>query len=339
MKPDILADLELHRLRTRLGMVTTGGVTERITPVGPTSVPALGVTSPVDLALAVWPFPLEPRPLATLTELGYEPVAGFEGEPEQQFFNAEQAVRLHVVAAGSDRYTRYVLVRDFFRASPEARTAFLEHRSVTPDFLDEAERWWVGFHGFSPLGVVTTTFQGFTYPWFFSSGWALDLFLGRVTRVHHDVDIVLPRTAAQAVRGFLNPHGWRLVLPLRGRLEPWPPESPLEPDIQIHAHRDGGFIDLLLTEMTGKTWTYRREPSVTCPARQAFLKTEGGLPFLAPELVLLFKSKNSSVNQHERPQDERDFRAVLPKLAAAQRNWLREALGQIDPAHPWLQRL
>ncbi len=338
MKPGSQVDLELDRLCTRLGVVTTGGVIERLTPVGPASVPELNSTSPPSLALAVWPFPLEPAPSAALTGLGYEPVRGFEGEPEQQFFNLEQGVLLHVVAAGSDLYTRHVLIRDFLRASAGARAGFLEG-GVTPGLLNDAERWWADSHGFSPVGAVAKGFGSFTHPWFFSSGWALDLFLGRVTRVHHDVDVVIPRTAVRAAREHLNAHGWQLVLPLKGRLEPWPPGSPLEPDIQLHAHRDGGFIDLLLTEMTEETWTYRREPSITCPARRAFLQTEDGLPFLAPELVLLFKSKNTSVNQHERPQDEQDFRAVLLKLGAEQKGWLQRALTKTDPAHPWLERL
>lgn len=319
-------------------MVTAGGPVEHIAPVGPASVPGLGVTSPVALALAVWPFPLEPAPFETLTSLGYEPVKGFEGEPEQRFFNLEQDVQLHVVAAGNDRYTRYVLVRDFLRASAGARARFPE-QGATPDLLNEAERWWVGAHGFSSVEAVADAFRSLTHPWLFSSGWALDIFLGRVTRVHHDVDVVVPRAKVQAVREHLDAGGWELVLPLGGRLEPWPPGSPLAPDIQIHAHRDGAFIDLLLTEMTEETWTYRRKPSITCPAGRAFLRTADGLPYLAPELVLLFKSKNTSVNQHERPQDEGDFNAVLPQLSAEQRNWLREALGQTDPAHPWRQRL
>jgi len=335
-----LVDLELRRLRNHLGVVTTGGVIEQLSPVGPASVPALNIASPVDLALAVWPFPLEPTPLSILTSLGYEPVEGFEDEPEQRFFNADKAARLHVVAAGSDLYTQYVVIRDFLRASARARERFLEHpENVTTAFLEDAERWWSSFYGFSPVGAVAKEFDSFTHPWFFSSGWALDLFLGRVTRVHHDVDVTIAWTTIQALRQHLNARGWSLVLPLDGRLEPWPPESPLEPDIQIHAHRDGTVIDLLLTEMDAETWAYRREPSLICAARQAFLRSKDGLPFLAPELVLLFKSKNTSSDKQKRPQDKKDFINVLPQLTTAQRSWLKRALGQTDPAHPWLASL
>ncbi len=335
-----LADLELQRLRYHLGVVTTGGVIEQLSPVGPASVPALNTALPIDLALAVWPFPLEPTPFNFLTSLGYEPVKGFEDEPEQRFFNADKAVRLHVVAAGSDLYTRYVVIRDFLRASAEARERFLKHpENVAAAFLEDAEHWWSSFYGFSPVGAVAKEFGSFTHPWFFSSGWALDLFLGRVTRVHHDVDVIVARTTIQAVRQYLDARGWSLVLPLDGRLEPWPPESPLEPDIQIHAHRDGTVIDLLLTEMDAEIWAYRREPSIICAARQAFLQTKDGLPFLAPELVLLFKSKNTSSDKQKRPQDEKDFGNILPQLTAAQRGWLKGALRQTDSAHPWLASL
>lgn len=320
-------------------MVTAGGVTEQLARVGPASIPELGVTSPVDVALAVWPFPLEPTSLSALSGLGYEPITGFEREPEQQFYSSAKDVRLRVVAAGSDLYTQWLLVRDFLRNSAEARAAFLEQPDVTPNFLDEAEQWWTGFYSFSPVAAIANEFDGFAQAWFFGSGWALDLFLGRVTRVHHDIDVALPRTAVQALRRHLNARGWQFVLPLAGRLEPWPPGSPLAPDIQIHAHREGAVIDLLLTQIDAQTWTYRREPSITCPARRAFLRTDSGLPFLAPELVLLFKSKNTSTGKHERPQDERDFRVVLPHLVAEQKAWLRGALKQTDRTHPWLKDL
>ncbi len=333
-------DREVRGLRHHLGTLTTAGVIEQIAPVGPASVPELNLTSPVDLALTVWPFPLKPLPLNILTKQGYKPVKGFEGRPEQRFFNADKDVRLLIVEAGSDLWTRYAVVRDFLRNSVDARAAFLGAQgTVTTTFLADAEHWWTDFYSFSPLETVTEAFRSFTHPWFFSSGWALDLFLGRVTRVHHDVDVVVPRTAIPAAREHLNALGWQLVLPLEGRLEPWPSESPLAPHIQIHAHRGSSMMDLLLTEMDAERWVYRREPRVTCPAHQAFLQTESGLPLLAPELVLLFKSRNTGVGKYERPQDEKDFRAVLPHLTAKQKNWLRGALERTDPTHRWLERL
>jgi hypothetical protein len=69
------------------------------------------------------------------------------------------------------------------------------------------------------------------------------------------------------------------------------------------------------------------------------LRAESGIPFLAPELVLLFKSKNTSATQTDRSKDQLDFERVCPHLDPERRAWLRWALLATDPAHPWIDRL
>ena len=60
--------------------------------------------------------------------------------------------------------------------------------------LDAAQEWWINTQGFAPVEPLAHDLKVFERPWYISSGWALDLFLGRVTRVHHDVDFVVART-------------------------------------------------------------------------------------------------------------------------------------------------
>jgi hypothetical protein len=60
---------------------------------------------------------------------------------------------------------------------------------------------------------------------------------------------------------------------------------------------------------------------------------QGGVPFLRPEIVLLFKAGELS------PKNDADFAAVRPQLTQTAREWLREALEVIDPLHPWVPRL
>jgi hypothetical protein len=108
------------------------------------------------------------------------------------------------------------------------------------------------------------------------------------------------------------------------------------PRHQVHAHRGDDFIDFLITDMN-QVWIYRREPSVVRSLEKMGLSTEGGIPYLAPELVLLFKSKNTS--NRERPNDDADFERALPHLDAERRAWLRWALTATAPQHPWIQKL
>jgi hypothetical protein len=67
------------------------------------------------------------------------------------------------------------------------------------------------------------------------------------------------------------------------------------------------------------------------------LESTQGIPFLAPELVLLFKSKNTSGK--ERSKDQTDFERTCTRLEPERRAWLRWALTAVDPSHEWIERL
>ena len=62
-------------------------------------------------------------------------------------------------------------------------------------------------------------------------------------------------------------------------------------------------------------------------------RTAGGIPYLNPAAVLLFKAK------HRRPKDEEDFAYAVPKLPAAERRWLRDCLERLHPEHEWAKAL
>ena len=58
-----------------------------------------------------------------------------------------------------------------------------------------------------------------------------------------------------------------------------------------------------------------------------------GVPFLRPEIVLLYKSSERS------PKNDTDFAAVVPRLSREARLWLRAALERYDSRHPWVDAL
>jgi hypothetical protein len=70
---------------------------------------------------------------------------------------------------------------------------------------------------------------------------------------------------------------------------------------------------------------------------RALLAAADGLPHLAPELVLLFKSRNTGAQ--DRPRDQSDFERVFPRLDTERRAWLRWALEVASPGHAWIARL
>jgi GrpB-like predicted nucleotidyltransferase (UPF0157 family) len=333
---------ERSRILAALGAMTEGGIVEQLNHIGATSVPGLRAQDCVDIGLAVWPFPLTDDVITAVHTLGYEFMPGYENAPEQRFRHTDGTYELHFARVGTDSVLNHLLIRDYLRHEASARETYIQLKQGKPQLftqlLEEAHHWWVIHHGFSPVTAVAQELAGYPHPWYISSGWALDLFIGQPQRVHHDTDIVVRRCDQLVLQQHLTERGWQLLTPLHGKLEPWPPHMFLHlPRHQVHAHRDGAFMDFLISEIEHGLWRYRREPSIVQSGERIGLETADGLPYLAPELVLLFKSKNTG--QQERPKDQQDFERVLPYLEPARRAWLRWALLVTHPEHSWLEWL
>ena len=337
-----LLERERGRLLEALGAVTHGGMVERIEWIGSTSVAGLEGSGRLDIGLAIWPFPADPN---TLASIGYLPSGNDTGDL-QRFERTGQGVVAWLAKADSGFLEQAVLIRDYLRDYEPARQDFTSHRADKDAFfrriLPDAQRWWVEHSGFQPLEAVAAEFAGgpqpATFDWYISSGWAIDLFLGRVTRVHRDVDVVVPFSQQGALQEHLLSRGWELLTPLDGRLEPWPRHMHIQmPRHQVHAHRGGDLIDFLFTEIEHDVWRYRRNLVILRNVERMALTTPSGIPYLAPEIVLLFKSKNTGTR--ERPQDQADFEQVLDLLEPERRAWLRWALTASEPGHPWLDLL
>jgi hypothetical protein len=55
---------------------------------------------------------------------------------------------------------------------------------------------------------VAQIMAGFRYPWVVCGGWAIDLFIKRISRQHQDVDIGIWRPDQLALRTYLVARGW-----------------------------------------------------------------------------------------------------------------------------------
>lgn len=183
---------------------------------------------------------------------------------------------------------------------------------------------------------VRDLLAGLAVPWFLCGGWAADLWLGRQTRPHVDVDIAVLHDDQHAVFEYLR--GWALVAH-----DPNVPDDTtrqwdgrrLDPPAHIHvptlasplatspalSHSAYEF-EFLLSERSGE--------DLARLTRQSPL----GLRVFSPELVLFYKAGGKP-----RRQDEDDFAALLPTLDGEQRRWLHEAIAGAYPQDPWLERL
>ncbi|MFD2332809.1 RimK family alpha-L-glutamate ligase [Cohnella sp. GCM10020058] len=192
----------------------------------------------------------------------------------------------------------------------------------------------------APLGVeeIRRLLSDWRGAWGIAGGWALDLHLGRQTRPHDDIDVLLPLAEFASVYERLAAD-WELHLAENGRLTRLGAQDRLTEETDIWVRRDAHSpwaFQLMLIDIVDGMWTYRRSRAVRKPAAELFLRTEGGVPYLRPEIQLLYKGGGSSI----REKDRRDLDTMLPRLDGAERGWLRDALRtQFPQGHEWLERL
>ena len=176
---------------------------------------------------------------------------------------------------------------------------------------------------------------GFPQPWWIAGGWAIDLFLGKATRQHRDMDIAMLRGAEPALRAHFR--SWDIRIAHDGAFEPWTGGAlpPRRHQFWARPRKDGPWaLELLLEDHAGGTWQFRRDASVTLPVRRLTRTTRQGVPYLCPEVVLLYKAKFA-----EEGRNAADFAVTAPALDAAARRWLHVTLGQTYRGHPWLGQL
>ena len=179
-------------------------------------------------------------------------------------------------------------------------------------------------------------FQGCKAPWWITGGYAIDAFVGRFDRrPHADIDIGLLARDQAAVRSCLARWDFHCGDP-PGTLRPWRPGELLqEPIHDVWARERPGEpwrFQLVLNPDDSGVWVYRRDARIRRQLSELVWRSNG-IPILAPEVQLLFKSKTI------RPRDEQDFADSSPLLDAQQARWLRDALRLIDPEHIWLRVL
>lgn len=155
-------------------------------------------------------------------------------------------------------------------------------------------------------------------PWCVVAGWALDLYTGGVAREHDDLEIAVPSRRFGEIVTALPGYEWHLVGD--SDHQTWLYDKPL--------YR----LDVFREPHVGDTWICRRDNTIRLPYAELIIVRDG-IPIVIPEVALLFKAKAV------RPKDEADFARVLPALADARRERLRDWLSRVHPGHRWLTRL
>jgi hypothetical protein len=166
-------------------------------------------------------------------------------------------------------------------------------------------------------------FKALTIPWWIAGGWAIDLFLGSKTRDHLDIDIQILRKDQIILQKFLE--GWYLYKTNQPGLKPWKKNEFLQLGVNsIWCRKTPEApwnMQILFLESEGDEWFYRRKPSVQGFISEIGMKTKSGIPYLSPEIQLLFKAQ-----KNPKQKDKQDFLNVLPFLDKKKLMWLKKSV-------------
>lgn len=172
-------------------------------------------------------------------------------------------------------------------------------------------------------------------PWWIAGGSAIELFLGRETRRHFDVDIAILRRDQLALRRHLVDWDLWVATPER-RLHRWD-DSALELPITRFwvRPRPGAswWLDGRLQEARDDHWFCSYNERVSLPLSRFGRTTDEGVPYVAPEIALFYMLLSPT------PKAKADFLATRPHLTPASRDWLHRAVELIDRMHPILPLL
>jgi len=175
------------------------------------------------------------------------------------------------------------------------------------------------------------------FPWWITGGWALDLYLGRQTRSHFDTDVAIARRDQLTAQRFLDK--WDFSSTRRNEdgeivLHQWKPGEILGeqfPGVWARESKDDPWrFEFHFHEIDDDLWTFRYCDVVQHPRLNIGGVSSDGIPYLNPEIALLYKAARL------RDVDEQDFQQALTHLNPEQRGQLSADLQTFNPRHPWL---
>lgn len=170
-------------------------------------------------------------------------------------------------------------------------------------------------------------------PWYVAGGWALDLYRGVESREHEDLEIGVPASGFPAIRSALGEFEFDVILDGRR----WPLDGPafgLSHQTWLRDPATDAYrLDVFREKHDGDTWICRRDETIRMRYDAIILRTADGIPYLTPEIVLLFKAKWA------RPKDDEDLSGVLPLFDRERRSTLRDLIARVHPGHRWLEQL
>jgi hypothetical protein len=208
----------------------------------------------------------------------------------------------------------------------------------SPEEQAEEDAFHALYGEWQPLtpAEVARELDGFDRPWWVVGGWAIEAATG-YRREHEDTDISILSSDVPAFVEFLKGR-WHIWNNVGGVLHPLGERSKTVDDpgsqLWLRARATSPWVlDVPLTPAKDGFWTNKCVAGHIAPVEDVTWVAADGVRYLFPEIVLVYKARL------RRPKDDPDFEATLPGLPRDRRDWMRQALGDLVPDHPWLGRL
>jgi len=218
------------------------------------------------------------------------------------------------------------------------------------------------------------TFFKCNVQWAICDGISIDLFIGKQTRSHKDLDIVVFWEDRDQIIEYMLNNQWRVFEPDNGKLREitsisneyrtsdniWCLSKDNKSYTVKHLYANYyditcntlnqvtfDFVEFLFNTKNNNEFLYKRNNNITLPIKDAIKVTKQGIPNLSPELVLLYKS--TFIN-YLTSQDldiiklvnnyRHDFNVCKNHMSKNQLTWLINALKISYPAgHEWICNL
>lgn len=176
--------------------------------------------------------------------------------------------------------------------------------------------------------------DGFDHFWCISGLWGLDLFSGRLNRPDSEVEIILLRQNQSEFKAQLSNWSFKKILE-SGESDFWDGEWLDYPISEIQARNldvEPYSIQVLLNESEEDQLVFPDAPALSLHLSSALQKNAQGMPFLNPEIILLFQAIEPENVQSE-------FNSLIGRFTDSQKNWLKNGLSIYFPDHQWLSKL
>ncbi|WP_143833267.1 short-chain dehydrogenase [Oceanobacillus timonensis] len=151
------------------------------------------------------------------------------------------------------------------------------------------------------------------------------------------MDILIKRKDLPALKQHLS-ESFELFLADKGiltKLSDFNTQNSISGSLWVRKKQNTSWLfEVMLTDTENNEWIYKRDNQIRRHINEIGGITDDGVPYIKPEIQLLYKGGSSVI----REKDYRDLERLLPVLKKSEIKWLYHSLRQqFNWKHPWLE--